>query len=74
MAAQTALETALVSPHIASLEQALASGESAALAAFWQEISEHGAPLIEPIEADDTHSFLPFLWRGLLKLIGSEQK
>lgn len=64
MAAQTKLKTALVSPRIASLEQALADGDSAALAAFWQEISEHGTPLMEPVEGDNEHSLVTFLWRG----------
>src|ERR1051326_117862 len=55
--------TALVSPRIALLEQALTAGDTTALLAFWQEISEHGTPLIEPTEGDDKHSLLTFLWK-----------
>lgn len=57
-------KTVPVSSRIAALEQELTAGDSAALAAFWQEVGEQGAPLIEPIEGDDTHSLVTFLWRG----------
>ncbi|GHO91934.1 hypothetical protein KSF_019820 [Reticulibacter mediterranei] len=52
------------SPRIALLQQALISNDAAALAPFWQEITEKGTPLIEPIENDDTHHLVTFLWRG----------
>src|SRR5579862_4498546 len=64
MAAQTDLKTALVSSRIAALERSLAHGDSAALPAFWQEISEHGAPLMETVEGDNEHYLVTFLWRG----------
>jgi hypothetical protein len=51
------------SPCITSLQQAIASGNTTALATFWQEITEQGAPLIEPIEGDDNHHLVTFLWR-----------
>lgn len=53
----------LVSPRITSLEQALASGNTTTLEAFWQEAIELGTPLIEPIEGDDEHRLVTFLWR-----------
>jgi enterochelin esterase family protein len=59
MVAQQMLE----SPRLASLQYALASGNTAELFAFWQGISEHGAPLIEAIEGDDKHALVTFLWR-----------
>ncbi|MDQ2715406.1 MAG: enterochelin esterase [Chloroflexota bacterium] len=52
------------SPRITALEQALASSNAAALAAFWQEIAEQGTPLIEPVEGDDRHNLVTFLWRA----------
>jgi enterochelin esterase-like enzyme len=52
------------SSRIALLEQALLAKNAAALDTFWQEIAEHGAPLIEPIEGDETHSLVTFLWQG----------
>ncbi|EFH81418.1 enterochelin esterase [Ktedonobacter racemifer] len=51
------------SPRIASLKEALSSGDNAALESFWQEIAEHGAPLMERIEDDPEHYLVTFLWR-----------
>lgn len=51
------------SPRIVSLQQAITNGETGALATFWQEITEKGAPLIEAIEGDDKHHLVTFLWR-----------
>jgi enterochelin esterase-like enzyme len=69
------------SARIASLQQAIASGDTGALATFWQEITEKGAPLIEPIEGYEVHysefngEHTYICWRGsladgLLALIG----
>src|SRR5579863_6337398 len=52
-----------VSPRITPLEHAIVAGDAAAIAIFWQEIAEHGAPLIEPIEGDSVHNLATFLWR-----------
>lgn len=52
-----------ISPRIHLLEQALLSGNRAALELFWQEITAEGAPLIEAIEGDPDHHWLTFLWR-----------
>ena len=51
------------SPRIRLLQQALLSGNTAALETFWQEIMAEGAPLIEAIEGDPDHHFVTFLWR-----------
>ncbi len=53
----------LVSPRITALEQELASGNRDALETFWQEITEHGVPLIETIEDDNEQHLVTFLWR-----------
>jgi enterochelin esterase family protein len=53
----------LVSPRIIALEQELATRNTTALDAFWQEVTEQGTPLIESIEGDDRHKLVTFLWR-----------
>jgi enterochelin esterase family protein len=52
------------SPRLAALQQALESGDSKALDAFWQRVVTEGTPLVEPIEGDDDHSLVTFLWRA----------
>lgn len=52
-----------LSPRLASLQHALTSGEAGALATFWQEVAEQGAPLIEAIKGDEYHHLVTFLWR-----------
>ena len=47
-----------ISLRIALLEQTLLSGNTAALDAFWQEVEEHGTPLIEAIEGDETYHLI----------------
>ncbi len=42
-------EKLFISLRITTLEQELAFGNRDALETFWQEIMEHGTPLIEPI-------------------------
>ena len=51
------------SPRIVSLQQEITNGEADALATFWREITEKGGPLIEPIEGDDGHYLVTFVWR-----------
>ena len=53
----------LVSPCMAALQDALLSGNTTALAAFWQAITSQGTPLIETIPGDDNHVLVTFLWR-----------
>ncbi len=52
-----------ISPRIRLLQQALLSGNTAALGTFWQEIMAEGAPLLEAIEGDPDHHLVTFLWR-----------
>jgi enterochelin esterase-like enzyme len=53
------------SPRMASLRRTLTSAHNQdALETFWQEVVAHGAPLIEPIEGDDKHALVTFLWRA----------
>jgi enterochelin esterase-like enzyme len=46
------------------LTAAINSGRTDAIADFWRELAACGAPLIEPVEGDDDHSWVTFLWRG----------
>jgi enterochelin esterase family protein len=52
------------SPRLAALQQALLQGSESALDAFWLELSQRGAPIIESIPGDDDHSLVTFVWRG----------
>jgi Enterochelin esterase, N-terminal len=52
------------SPKIHALKKELELGNNAALGDFWREISACGTPLVEPIEGDDQHLLVTFLWRG----------
>lgn len=52
------------SPRIAALWGELAGGNAAALGAFWRDVAEHGTPLVEPVEHDEAHLLVTFLWRA----------
>lgn len=52
-----------VSPRLTGLRRSLRAGDEAALNAFWREVGEQGAPLVEPIGGDDRHALVTFLWR-----------
>jgi len=59
-----ATEVLLISPRLAALQQELDAGNAAALDAFWQEVKEQGAPLLEPIPSDARSLRVTFLWRA----------
>lgn len=52
------------SKRIRVLKERLSSGEPDAEGAFWDEVASLGTPLVEPIEGDDRHVLVTFLWRG----------
>ena len=58
------LHNTLLSRRLQTLLAEVTSGDRFALAAFWQEINMHGAPLVETIQGDDQHALLTFLWRA----------
>ena len=65
------IQETVISPRLALLQSALASGNSFALDEFWQEMAQQGTPMIEPIRNgdnddnnDNTYMLLTFLWRG----------
>ncbi|MGB3329821.1 MAG: alpha/beta hydrolase-fold protein [Thermomicrobiales bacterium] len=51
------------SPRIRQLRDDVGTHGSAALEAFWQEIAESGAPLIEEIDGKPDRRLVTFLWR-----------
>lgn len=53
----------LQSRRLTALEAALAAGDAGALDAFWQELAEQGAPLIEEIEGAPDRRLVTFVWR-----------
>ncbi len=59
-----AMGESLQSPRIRALRRELEAGDRGALAAFWREVEKKGAPLVEPIEDDERHVLVTFLWRG----------
>lgn len=52
------------SPRLAALEKQLRTGDNAALANFWQQVTQEGTPLVEPIPGDAKHVHVTFLWRA----------
>lgn len=52
------------SPRLLALRERLTSGDRTALDKFWNEISEQGAPIIEPAAESDQDMLVTMLWRG----------
>ncbi|CAN5542191.1 hypothetical protein BH20ACI3_BH20ACI3_33380 [soil metagenome] len=54
----------LMSPRLMALRDRLTSGDRTALDKFWKEISERGAPMVEPAAGSDSEALMTILWRG----------
>ncbi len=54
----------LTSPRIRALQEALAAGHRAALEAFWHDVDQSGAPLIELATDDSPQVWVTFIWRA----------
>lgn len=52
------------SPRLAALSSAIAAGDRKALEAFWREVEQAHAPLIEPLPDNSGKVLLTFLWRA----------
>jgi len=52
------------SPRLLALRDRIASGDRTALDKFWKEISEQGAPIIEPVAGRDHDMLVTMLWRA----------
>ena len=57
------LNDQLSSPRLLALRDRLTSGDRTALANFWKEIGEQGAPIIEPV-AGSHDMLVTMLWRA----------
>ena len=53
-----------LSPRLAALQDRLKSGDRDALDNFWKEISERGAPIIEPVVGSERDMLVTILWRA----------
>ena len=58
------LNDQLSSPRLQALRERLNSGDRTALDKFWKEISEQGAPLIEPAGDSDHDVLVTMFWRA----------
>jgi enterochelin esterase-like enzyme len=58
------LNDQLSSPRLLALRDRLTSGDRTALDKFWKEISEQGAPIIEPAADSDHDMLVTMLWRA----------
>lgn len=54
----------LESQRLKNLQHAIKAGDSGALETFWQTIAQQGTPMVEPIQGNENHVELTFLWRG----------
>src|SRR6478736_4555219 len=52
------------SPRLLALRDRLTSGDRTSLDKFWNEISEQGAPIIEPAAESDHDMLVTMLWRA----------
>ena len=52
------------SPRLKTLQDKVQAGDRDALESFWQAVTEQGTPLVEPVQGDEEHVVLTFLWRG----------
>src|SRR5437763_4291270 len=53
-----------LSPRLAALQDRLKSGDREALDSFWKEITERGAPIVEPVVGSKSEVLVTILWRG----------
>jgi enterochelin esterase family protein len=58
------LNDQLSSPRLLALRDRITSGDRTALARFWKEISEQGAPIIESATDNDRDVLVTILWSG----------
>ncbi|HYU97553.1 MAG TPA: enterochelin esterase domain-containing protein, partial [Pyrinomonadaceae bacterium] len=60
----TTVDDRPLSPRLATLWDHLNSGDRKALAGFWKEITESGAPTIEGVAGNDREMLVTILWRA----------
>ncbi|HEY2972337.1 MAG TPA: enterochelin esterase domain-containing protein [Pyrinomonadaceae bacterium] len=60
----TTVDDRHLSPRLATLWDHLKSGDRKALAGFWKEITESGAPIVEEVPGNDRDVLVTILWRA----------
>ncbi|MCG8346781.1 MAG: enterochelin esterase [Chloroflexales bacterium] len=60
----TEASNVLLSPRISALQRAVEAGDTTALDRFWDNITEAGAPLIEPLPDRTDMALVTILWRA----------
>jgi enterochelin esterase family protein len=60
----TTVDDRPLSPRLATLWDHLKSGDRKALAGFWKEITESGAPIVEEVPGNDRDVLVTILWRA----------
>ena len=53
--------------RLSQLQQELVAGNRRTLESFWRDVTKEGTPLIEPVQGDNKHLLITFLWRGNAK-------
>src|SRR5438046_2843787 len=53
----------LLSPRLTALRDRIKSGDREALNIFWMEISERGAPIVEPAAGSERDVLMTMVWR-----------
>ena len=53
-----------LSPRLAALQDRVKAGDRNALDTFWNEITQSGAPMVEPVADSDRDVLVTILWRG----------
>jgi enterochelin esterase family protein len=61
---EIAVDDRPLSPRLMNLQSQLKSGDRVALANFWKEIEERGAPIIEPAAGSGGDMLVTMLWRA----------
>ncbi|OOC56147.1 MULTISPECIES: enterochelin esterase [Nocardiopsis] len=56
-------ETSVASPRISRVATDIENGVEGAVDGLWKEVAESGAPLMEQVGDDDSHTLVTFLWR-----------
>jgi enterochelin esterase family protein len=57
-------EELLISPRLKKLRNDLEKQNLKSLNLFWQEVTQQGTPLVEPIENSESYLYVTFLWKG----------
>ena len=57
-------QATLIGPRLAALQHEIETGNTSALADFWQEVEQRGTPLIEPVEGDEKYCLVSFICRA----------